>query len=174
MNCQECERPATVHLEKIVKHQKTAVHLCEECARRLKLIPDDSESAASFDPVPLLSFFMGPLAAALAKPGAEPDPVALTCGACGLKYGEFRAEGRLGCAKDYDEFRQQLEPLLERIHRSVIHEGKTPRAIQRKKTKAEVRSLRKKLQQAVQAERYEDAAKLRDLIREKEAQDESR
>ena len=35
----------------------------------------------------------------------------LTCPVCGIKYMEFRAEGRLGCPHDYTVFRAGLEPL---------------------------------------------------------------
>ena len=38
---------------------------------------------------------------------------------------------------------------------------------------AEIMDLRKRLQEAVQAEAFEEAARLRDLLREKEATDES-
>jgi protein arginine kinase activator len=91
----------------------------------------------------------------------------LTCPACGLKYAAFRADGRLGCPDDYDAFRPALEPLLERIHRGTRHGGKAPRAAA---LRAELSELRGQLAAAVEAENYEDAAELRDRIRQKEAQ----
>ena len=51
----------------------------------------------------------------------------LTCPACGIKYMEFRSEGRLGCPHDYQVFRTGLEPLLNKIHRADRHVGKRPR-----------------------------------------------
>jgi protein arginine kinase activator len=93
------------------------------------------------------------------------DLAGLTCPACGLKYAAFRADGRLGCPDDYDAFRPALEPLLDRIHRGTRHEGKTPRAANRR---AELATLREQLAAAVAAEHYEDAARLRDRIRQKE------
>jgi protein arginine kinase activator len=173
MKCQFCGNPATVHLTDIVHKKKREQHLCEACAREQGLIPE--EHPPQLDVKALMNLLMG-----LGPPSEEPigvtleDPAALNCEACGLKYGEFRAEGRLGCAHDYDVFRDHLEPLLERIHRSTAHDGKTPIAIRRRRAKAEVRGLKKQLQQAIKAERYEDAARIRDLIREKEALDEPR
>ena len=172
--CQFCGNPATVHVADIVKGKKREQHLCEACAREQGLFPE--EHPPQFDLKVLLNLVMGPHE----KPSEEPlgvtleDPTALTCESCGLKYGEFRAEGRLGCPHDYDVFREHLEPLLERIHRSTAHDGKTPIAIRQRRARAEIRSLRKLLQQAVKAEQYEDAARYRDMIREKEAQDEPR
>jgi protein arginine kinase activator len=98
----------------------------------------------------------------------------LTCPACGIKYMEFRAEGRLGCPHDYDAFRTGLQPLLERIHHGAQrHVGKAPRRNRPSAdSAAELIDLRRRLSEAVAAEKYEEAARLRDLLRQKEAADE--
>ncbi len=82
---------------------------------------------------------------------------------------EFRAEGRLGCPHDYEVFRIGLEPLLQRIHRAARHCGKRPhhRAVNAA-TEAELLELRRRLREAVEIENYEEAARLRDLLREKD------
>lgn len=167
MKCQFCDSPATVHLTEIVQegNRKRELHLCERCARRHNLLPTQP-AAPQIDLKALLQLLVGPLAPA--------DPAALTCPACGLQYGEFRAEGRLGCPADYDAFRANLEPLLERVHRSVRHAGKVPARFRRQAREAEARELRRQMHAAVAAERYEEAARLRDLIRQKEGSDEPR
>jgi protein arginine kinase activator len=87
---------------------------------------------------------------------------------------EFRAEGRLGCPHDYEVFRAGLKPLLERIHRSDRHVGKSPRHYSPNPVReTELIELRSQLRRAVEAEAYEEAARLRDLLRQKEATDES-
>jgi protein arginine kinase activator len=87
---------------------------------------------------------------------------------------EFRAEGRLGCPHDYSVFRVGLEPLLQRIHRSERHVGKTPRHRARHaRQEADLLALRQQLKHAIEDEAYEEAARLRDLLRIKEASDES-
>jgi protein arginine kinase activator len=150
-----------------VNKKKREVRLCEACARKRNLLPAQP-SGPSIDLKALLSLLVGPLQQVNA------EPAALTCPACGLQYGEFRADGRLGCPSDYDAFRPQLEPLLERIHRSLAHEGKVPRGFRLQKREAELYDLRKQMQTAAKSEDYEEAARLRDLIRQKEATDESR
>ena len=167
MKCQFCENPATVHLTRIVNKKKREVRLCERCAREHNLYTGPS-AAQGIDLKALLSLLVGPLQAGVA------DPAALTCPTCGLEYGEFRAEGRLGCPADYDAFRPLLEPLLERIHRSLAHAGKVPRAVRRQLREAELADLRDQMHSAAAAEKYEEAARLRDLIRQKEASDEPR
>jgi protein arginine kinase activator len=84
---------------------------------------------------------------------------------------EFRQQGRLGCPHDYAVFRAGIEPLLERIHRSVRHVGKSPRrrdpAVLAEQ--AELVELRRRLREAVKGEAYEEAARIRDVLRLKEA-----
>src|SRR5437660_247160 len=56
----------------------------------------------------------------------EEELARLTCPHCGIKYMEFRGEGRLGCPHDYAVFRAGLEPILRRVHRATAHVGKSP------------------------------------------------
>ena len=87
---------------------------------------------------------------------------------------EFRSSGRLGCPNDYAVFRSGLAPLLQRIHRAERHVGKSPRRpLLDAALQAELIQVRRHLQAAVEAEAFEKAARLRDLLREKEATDES-
>src|SRR5439155_15745857 len=94
----------------------------------------------------------------------------LACPACGIRYMEFRAAGRLGCPHDYNVFRAGLEPLLNRIHRAERHVGKRPRrAAESLDKQAEVVELRRRMRLAIETEAFEEAARLRDLLRQKEA-----
>jgi protein arginine kinase activator len=111
------------------------------------------------------------------KPGKtavapDDDPTDLggkLCDTCGTKFVEFRNTGRLGCPHDYDAFRDELLPLLENIHGDIKHAGKSPRRLPAAKAhQQELAQLRRKLSQAVTAEAYEEAARLRDRIRELE------
>jgi len=164
MKCQYCSNPATVHLTDLVKKQKKELHLCQACAEQQQLLQHNELNLTTIVQT-LLGQHVGPLPDELAR---------LTCPRCGIKFMEFRAEGRLGCPHDYEVFRAELVKLLERIHRSGRHVGKVPR---RKpvdtKILAEVAELRSQLRHAVEAEAYEKAAQLRDMIRQKEATDES-
>lgn len=158
--CQVCGKPATVHLTEIVKGQKREVHLCEQCAREQDVtiktqftLPDLLQG--------LISAHLGGLSEELAK---------LRCPSCGMKYMEFRGQGRLGCPKDYDVFAKGLLPLMERIHGATRHVGKVPRQAGRDDPqRQELTHLRQELRNAVRREAYEEAARLRDIIREKEA-----
>jgi protein arginine kinase activator len=155
--CHHCGQPATIHVTDIVNKQKREQHLCEACAKAHDLLPDGP--AAELNLTALVQLIMG-----------QPPPTAgLACPQCGLTYTAFRADGRLGCAADYDAFRPDLEPLLDRIHRATRHAGKVPKAEGRR---AAVAGLREALAAAVAVEDYETAARLRDQLRRKEGADE--
>ncbi len=151
MKCEHCGKPATVHLTKIVNKEVVTLHLCEACEKQQELIPEGPGPALNLPA--LLALLMGQA------------PQSLTCPVCGLKYAMFKNEGRLGCPADYDAFRTALEPLLVRIHRGTSHVGKTPRAAA---GRLELSQLREQLTAAVANENYEEAARIRDRIRQKE------
>jgi len=93
----------------------------------------------------------------------------LTCPVCGVTFREFRTKGRLGCPHDYETFHAELVPLLETIHGETEHIGRMPRTVPtHRRRHAELVRLRQELKNAVAAENYEEAARLRDKIHELE------
>jgi protein arginine kinase activator len=59
-----------------------------------------------------------------------------------------------------------LEPVLANMHKGVSHLGKVPaKALQRRSLQDRISELETKLQEAVVAENYEDAARFRDQIK---------
>ncbi len=161
MKCQQCANPATVHFTKIVNKAVTEYHLCQNCAARQQ-IPSLGELSLSAILQSLIGQHLGPQTEELSR---------LTCPTCGIKYMEFRGEGRLGCPGDYVLFRAGLEPILQRVHRSTRHVGKVPRRRRTPERESELLELRQQLRRAIETEAYEEAARLRDMIREKEASD---
>ncbi len=159
LKCHKCTKPATYHITELVSEEQwEELHLCEECYH--KFFYEAHQQGAA-----------GPKSEA--GQAEETEEANLLnqreCPVCGIKFVEFRNSGRLGCPHDYQEFREELAPLLENIHGETRHCGKTPRRLpQNKQTQSELIQLRKQLQQAVTREAYEDAARLRDRIRKLE------
>jgi protein arginine kinase activator len=159
MKCQKCPKAATLHITEVLSDEQfEELHLCEECAH--KYLYEPQQKAAS------------PKTAS-AAPAEESDEAGnlnqRECPICGIKFVEFRNSGRLGCPHDYQEFRDELTPLLENIHGETRHCGKTPRRLpQSKQMQSELIQLRKQLHQAVTREAYEEAARIRDRIRQLE------
>lgn len=164
MKCQRCSKPATYHITDVFRDdQYEEVHLCENCANIHLATP------TPVTPKPVAKA-AAPVAAAvnnsdLAELGNQ------VCDVCGIKFVEFRNTGRLGCPHDYDAFQTDLVPLLENCHGDVKHVGKTPRRLPATRaTQSELTAMKRQLQAAIQKEAYEDAARLRDRIRQLEDQ----
>jgi protein arginine kinase activator len=160
MLCDICgKNPATVHLTEIIDDQMNELHLCEECAR---------EKSAQMES----QFGLSDLLAGLAdfeKPQADKEATGLKCPNCKLTYADFKKIGRLGCGECYVTFKKYLTPLLKRIHGSSQHFGKSPVKVTGVvKKKLDLQEMRNRLQRAIEEEAFEEAAKLRDQIRELE------
>ncbi|WP_411345077.1 UvrB/UvrC motif-containing protein [Paenibacillus sp. WLX1005] len=169
MICQECQqRPATLHFTKIVNGEKTEFHICEHCAREKgELIPGTS---GGFSIHNLLSGLMDFDSSNKAKAAGTPAQQ-LQCPECGMTYAQFRKLGRFGCSSCYPTFDRQLDPLLKRVHGSTAHAGKLPERVGGQiKARRQVHELRHELQQRIAEEEFEQAAQLRDQIRELEKQ----
>lgn len=162
MKCMFCDSVATVHLTDIVNKKKREAHLCEKCARERDLLPQ--QAGQPIDLKALVSLMADPVQVAPAAPTAP-----LNCPECGMTYAAFKGEGRFGCAHDYDAFHAILGPLLERVHRATAHAGKLPAAARGAARAARLESLRGEMAAAARAEDYEEAARVRDLIRQMEA-----
>lgn len=158
MKCQKCENPASVHVTDIAAGQKRELHLCDGCAKAHGLVPQAPGGQMNLKA--LLSLLTG--GAFGGGTGADKRARrAETCAVCGLNLAEFKAHGRFGCEHDYEALRVAIEPLLERVHRGTAHCGKAPRPLR-------VQAWKQQMQDAVEAENYEEAARLRDLIRKAE------
>src|SRR3977135_1484365 len=156
MKCQKCTKAATLHITGVLaEEQFEELHLCEECAHKYLYDPQQQKAAGQ----------KAGEAGQLAE-GEEAGLMNRECPVCGIKFVEFRNSGRLGCPHDYQEFLEELTPLLENIHGAGKHCGKEPRRLpHNKQMQTDLVNLRKKLLQAVTKEAYEEAARLRDEIR---------
>jgi protein arginine kinase activator len=165
VQCQECgKRPATLHFTKIVGGEKTELHICETCARdKGELIPG---TQSGFSIHNLLSGLMNFDAAGA---GTELKQPVVRCDTCGMTYAQFSKIGRFGCSECYKHFSDRLDPLLKRVHGNTVHSGKVPkRAGGKVKVKREIDELKKHMQNRIEQEDFETAAKLRDRIKELE------
>ena len=158
MKCDVCSEPATVHITDMSQGKYRVLHLCGKCA--------DKEDVASHKTELNVEQVIKEILLAAIAEELPRELAKLTCPYCGTEYREFHSLGRLGCPGDYEAFRKGLMPLLQRIHGSTEHSGKCPRRMPR--PQAELIRLRRELRAAVELEDFEEAARLRDLIRAKE------
>ncbi|MBQ2700954.1 MAG: UvrB/UvrC motif-containing protein [Clostridia bacterium] len=161
MMCEECgQNPATVILALNVNGESTQKHLCASCMEKLK---------TSFSKGDLQSFLTSILSDIAATDMPEKE---LNCSRCGLSYREFKKTGRLGCAQCYQDFRDELKPMLLKIHGRSQHAGRMPRISQKEQEQQQMLcDLRKRMEEAVSQENFEEAALLRDQIKQLASQE---
>jgi protein arginine kinase activator len=82
-----------------------------------------------------------------------------------MAYGEFKEKGALGCADCYGAFEQELDRLLIEMHGSRIHRGKGSLTLEQLDPAIDIDRLRVDLDRAIRNEEFEQAARLRDRIR---------
>ena len=153
--CQRCKKAkATVHITDTAP-KKRELHLCEDCAEQEGVIKKSHTTTNA-----ILQEFIKQ------KMGASPVED-ISCPKCGATFKEFQSRGLLGCANDYEVFNSVLMPLISRAHGGATHHvGKVPPTVDgdvRKQTG--LLRLRRELQDAIEAENYELAARVRDQIR---------
>jgi protein arginine kinase activator len=152
MKCEICKKSdANVFIKQVVDGVVRKLHACQDCAR-----------AQGFDvklPMPLLKdLLFGGAAEAPAKPAAP----ARTCPACQMTAAEFRKTSLLGCPACYDVFADEVAPYLDSLPENPGHCGKVPA---RERAAAELAALQRSLKDAVDTQRFEEAAQLRDRLR---------
>lgn len=154
MLCEECKKnQATVVITVMTGNDTTTRHLCQECVSKME------NSIANGD----MSSFLSSLLSILSR---EPKEDTLQCDVCGLTYEEFQNSGKLGCAQCYTVFSEQLKPLLLRVHGRSQHAGRVPKGHELERAlEQNILQLKCRMEEAVTAENFEEAALLRDEIR---------
>ncbi len=157
MKCEKCnEREATVLYKQTVNGVSTSAHLCAECAAKAQ---SEAGFAAHF---PLGGDLFGNLFGISAPVKA---PASKKC-ECGATFADVRRAGKVACAKCYETFAAELEPTIRSLYGKAVHVGRAPakRKAVRDKQKR-LTQLKNELRAAIEAENFEDAARLRDEIR---------
>jgi protein arginine kinase activator len=157
MLCSICkEKNATVHLTDIKGDKIQKVDLCEDCAKS-KGVNDSTFAIADM----LLGL------GASQEIEQASGGVDVKCPQCGFSQADFKKSGRLGCPECYTTFAEGLEGLLKSMHKGTQHAGKIPESMrQARDTSKRLDALQKKLDRAIKEEDFEQAASLRDEIKQ--------
>ena len=159
MECDFCEKKATVFLTQLVEGEMKKMCLCEECA----------EDKGVTDPTGFS------LADSVLGAGGAPDQGHVVtnpdegspCPVCGFTFNKFQQVGRLGCSECYRTFEDEIGRRLKGMHKGSLHVGRVPEGLLEAHARQQrLDRLRDRLEQAIAAENYEEAAGLRDEIHE--------
>ncbi len=163
MICDICKkREANIYITEVINGEKKNLYVCEICASKLGIKGLLKELNIPFDENILKKFLE-------LLPGiVEEEKKEKVCPVCNLKFKDFEKSGFFGCTNCYKTFKDELRPILLNIQGNVKHLGKK----KGEKFKiepyfdSEIKRLKKELEYAIEEERYEDAAKIRDKIKE--------
>jgi protein arginine kinase activator len=151
-----------VKLTKLVKGSVQEMWLCQECA-------------ASQSPYQKKSLSLDAILAGILnqqkEEAARPASVDLSCSNCGLPFDSYRSTLLLGCSECYESFEKYLVPDLRKFHGSTVHRGRVPENVpETYQQRRSPQELRRRMQEAAEAEDFELAAKLRNEIRRLETE----
>jgi protein arginine kinase activator len=181
MICSQCKQnEASVHFSGIVNGKSLNLELCEACAKASGLVAPLSGFGAG-------DFFTSPFSFATAAPAlgdimdflsnwhakSPNKPVVKeNCPACHWSMVDFQKTGRMGCSECYLHFETETKNMLKKIHGMTTHKGKeAPTEVAKAKVRDKeklVAKIRAALKKAIEDEQFEEAAALRDKLREME------
>ena len=165
MLCENCkERSASVILKQETPDGPIERNLCEKCAFNLQTF----SFSPNQEPMSIQQFLSQWLTGESAQHQTREVQTMPECPGCGLTFQRFLEIGKFGCPTCYDTFRERLPKVFGKLHSgSTTHEGKVPASFNEKVTiKKKIESLRAHMQDAIQVENFEEAAVLRDEIKE--------
>lgn len=169
MLCQHCnQNEATTHIKRNINGNREEMHLCSECARELGVMEElRMPSMSDLFGDSFLGNFLGAGAAAMnTLAGVE------RCNTCGSSFNDIVRNGHTGCSDCYTKFADKLQPSINKIHGKTKHIGKfisydeAAEASSSDTPTDELEKLKEELREAVKEQRFEDAAVLRDKIKE--------
>lgn len=163
MKCEKCHvNEATVFLTQTRNGETVEMHLCDACAK-------ENEAVLFDDGISFQQFLSGLLES---NKSPEIKSSKLTCSQCGMTIDEFKRHSLVGCAGCYSSFNTYLQAIIKRLQGNVIHTGKKPmNADVSHKIQEQIHRLESELKIALMQENYEQAAQLRDRIRELKGDD---
>lgn len=162
MKCDFCEKKATVFLTQLVEGQMKKVCLCDSCAKERGVTDPTGFSLADL----LLGGLPGGPGTVVSQksPGAPGN--GKQCVTCTFTLDDLKRVRRFGCSDCYATFGEEVAQMIRGMHKGTSHVGKVPEglmAIQFRNQRLE--ELRSRLDQAISSESYEEAAGIRDEIR---------
>lgn len=180
MLCNECnENQAQITYTTIENNQVKEVHICHECMQ--KLLGQDLQIPLFQDPN--MGNFMDQIFSLFFPKGGEEEGD-ISCPYCGHSLREFQKTSLLGCQHCYESFKEELEKIIPRLQGSSHHVGHVPEDFEERLAQAmdqgkdigqgaqasRIQELKEALRLAIEEERYEEAALLRDEIKEIEGE----
>lgn len=161
--CSVCGAPAIVHLQQLEGEIERSVDLCESCARNYGVL---SNSSLPFSIVQSVSATLfNQLSVAQTRSPQR-------CSDCDCTAVLRTGNDHVGCVQCYEDLKNDLMTMLRGAQKSLKHIGRRPKPLRARVTKK--KDIERaghacvKLKKAIEKERFEEAAILRDQLSENE------
>lgn len=139
MLCEKCKKNmATVHYKQNINGESKQIFLCPECAREEGLVIGN-----------IFQMFNMPYKSTQKA----------VCPTCKQSLDFYRKTGRFACPDCYSAFSDSVEGILKKLHKSTKHKGDMA------SVPSKLEKLKTELREAIECEKFERAAQLRDEIR---------
>lgn len=173
MLCERCkQREANVRFTEVINGVKSEHRLCMQCAMDM-----DLGAVGIFDSDnPIGKILSGILGANFETAKKFDSMEQIACPTCGMAYSEFVNDSRFGCPDCYNVFDILINDNIKQLQGNTRHIGKQPRfgwggvsvvkEDEEKNVENEIALLESKLRESIAEEDYEEAARLRDKIKE--------
>ncbi|HHT24972.1 MAG TPA: excinuclease ABC subunit B [Clostridiaceae bacterium] len=181
MLCEKClKNEANISVKTMINGVVKTYQLCSECAQKQGLF----QSGFGFENFPMSNYlgqalFNFPFSTLSSQPKTIGTKIkkSVCCPACGQKFADFKTTGLFGCPECYSTFHDVICSMLDQIHGGHIHNATqiAPDYIEVAESKplTEIEQLKSELKEKIQLEQYEEAAVLRDKIKELTAAEKS-
>lgn len=157
LECSECKKPINVFYTDVSTKSISHTHMCADCPQLEKKLRGPAPSEEPGDP------------------GSRAS--SLCCGNCGTTLETVRMGALLGCGTCYDIFEDVLidelksqkkmpSKVIQKRRSSALHMGRTPGQAAVMSTSMRLLALNEALSETLSREDYEQAAWLRDQIKE--------
>jgi protein arginine kinase activator len=162
MTCDFCEQKATVFLTQLVEGQMKKVCLCDNCAKERGVTDPTGFSLADL----LLGGLPGGPGTVSSSASAITPGNGKKCVTCGFTLDDLKRVRRFGCSDCYATFSDEVAQMVRGMHKGTSHIGKVPEGLMAVQFRNQrIEELRSRLEQAITSESYEEAAGIRDEIR---------
>ncbi len=184
MYCENCgQNYASVKYTQIINGNQKEMFLCKQCSKLLGIgnlnMPID------------FSTFLGNFFTEFEEaniPSKILNTKQLKCKRCGYTFEDFIETGRFGCPECYQAFEEKIDSLLSNLQGANRHVGRLGSSNEQMESKLKksqeekdvlakdstklnkIKELREQLKIAIKKENYEEAASLRDQIKELEGE----
>ena len=169
-----CNKPRPFHVTEIQNKKTVTLDMCEDCLSAYVGHGNEMKNPPTTEVEHVVGELFNFLLSGLKKkqtPATGKPP----CPQCGSNYSDIVQVGKVGCANCWKHFGEEFDAVIQRVQSgNTQHVGKIPKKwavkhIQEQKSQIpvsfKIKILENNMQEKIVAEKYEEAAKIRDSIK---------